>query len=88
MPAALHSITLRVTARQRAQIQRLAEQTGVDEQEAILRAVEQVEEGPPMPSAYDLMKKHIGSFDGSPDLSTNKAHMEGFGAWRAHGEET
>ena len=87
MPAALHSITLRVTARQRAQIQRLAEQTGVDEQEAILRAVEQAGEDRP-PSMLELAGTAVGSFDGSPDLSTNKAHMEGFGAWRAHGEET
>lgn len=87
MPSAVHTLTLHLTARQREAVRRLAEREGASEEEAVLRAVERVADQAPAPSAYDLMKKHIGSFDGPPDLSTNKTYMEGFGAWRAHEEK-
>lgn len=78
MPA-LHTLTLRLTARQRAKVRQLAERAGVDEQEAILRAVEQAAEEDVLPSAFDLAGDLVGSFSGSPDLATNKAYLAGFG---------
>ena len=30
-------------------------------------------------SCFDLMQPYIGSIEGPPDLSTNKAYMEGYG---------
>ena len=36
--------------------------------------------GPPAgPSAFDLMRAHIGRIDGPADLSTNPDHMRGYG---------
>ena len=78
MPAAAHTLTIRLTARQRAAVRRLAAREGVSEEEAVLRAVEQASEAAGL-SAYDLMRPFIGSFEGPPDLSTNKAYMEGYG---------
>ncbi|MGI9175333.1 MAG: hypothetical protein ACR2GR_08460 [Rhodothermales bacterium] len=38
------------------------------------------EDEQPFVSAYDLAKDLLGSIDsGTPDLATNKKHMEGFG---------
>lgn len=81
MPSAVHTLTLRLDARQREAVRRLAEQAGVSEEEAVLRAVEQAGEDQ-TPSMLDLAGDAVGSFDGSPDLSTNKAYMEGFGSPR------
>lgn len=79
MPAATHTLTLRLTARQREAVRRLAEREGATEEEAVLRAVEQASDDR-TPSMLELAGDAIGSFDGSADLSTNRAHMEGFGA--------
>jgi hypothetical protein len=34
---------------------------------------------PVRPSAFDLMRDHIGSVEGPRDLSTNPTHMAGYG---------
>ncbi|HLT48239.1 MAG TPA: hypothetical protein VK002_13475 [Rubricoccaceae bacterium] len=78
MSSAPSTLTIRLTARQREAVRRLAAREGVSEEEAVLRAVEQASEAAG-PSAYDLIKPFIGSFEGPSDLSTNKAYMEGYG---------
>lgn len=79
MPSAAHTLTLRLTAHQREAVRRLAEREGVSEEEAVLRAVEQAGEDR-TPSMLELAGDLIGSIEGPPDLSTDKAYMEGFGA--------
>ena len=82
MPAAAYTLTLRLDARQRAAVRRLAAREGVSEEEAVLRAVEQADEGHSAPVPGSLLEAFgdaVGSFSGPPDLSTNKAYLEGLG---------
>jgi hypothetical protein len=86
MPAPTRTLTLRLAPHQQEAVRRLAEREGVSEEEAVLRLVEQASEAP-VPNMLDLAGDLIGSVEGPPDLSTNETYMEGFGAWRAHGEQ-
>lgn len=88
MPSRSHVLTIRLSAAERRRLQALAEREGVDEEEAVRRAIAQVspeDRGSAEPSADDrpsvleLMGDAVGSVDGPPDLSTNKAYMEGYG---------
>jgi hypothetical protein len=86
MPAPTRTLTLRLAPHQQEAVRRLAEREGVSEEEAILRLVEQAG-ARAAPSMLDRAGDLIGSVEGPPDLSTNETYMEGFGAWRAHGEQ-
>lgn len=41
--------------------------------------LDQASETPESPSAFDLMRDHIGSVEGPSDLSTSPAHMTAYG---------
>lgn len=78
---------MRVTPSEKAKIERLAEQQGSTQKEAVLRAVErELEDGDeiePQPgSALELIADLVGveeDSDAPTDLSTNPKHMEGYG---------
>ena len=90
MPATEKNFGMRLAPDQRRAIERLAEARGVTMKEAVLDAVRrqladlaerdaQADE-PYVPTGRLKGAEHlIGTFDGPSDLSTNPAHMEGYG---------
>ena len=82
MPAPPRPLTIHLDARRQARVRSLAERGGISEEEAVLRAVDQVSEDGEVASMRELAGDLIGSFDGSPDLSTNKDYLRGLGERR------
>ena len=83
---------MRLAPHERRQIERLAETRGTTMKDAVLEAVQrqldrlaaqdaaQNADEPYVPTGRLRGAEHlIGCFDGPVDLSTNKAHLEGFG---------
>ena len=81
---------MRLAPDERRQIERLAEARGTTMKDAVLDAVRQQladlarrdaqEDEPYVPTGRLKGAKHlIGSIDGPEDLSTNPAHLEGYG---------
>lgn len=75
---------MRLTPAQKAKIERLSHQKGTNQKEAVLEAVdESLNENLPVEvregSFLDGIEDVIASVEGPGDLSTNPAHMEGFG---------
>lgn len=76
---------MRVTPSEKAKIERLAEQQGSTQKDAVLRAVEREledkeEEIEAQPgSVFELTKDLCGSVEGPGDLSTNPKYMEDYG---------
>jgi len=65
-----------------AQLEIFARQKGLSRSEIIRRALIDYfsnDDGSKAASFLDLSRDLVGSIDGSPDLSTNKAHFEGYG---------
>lgn len=81
---ATSDLKLRLTAEQRRTIERLADRERVSAEEAVLRAVEQAlagePESPPGTPFHDVGDLLAGIGDGPPDLSTNRAYLDGLGA--------
>jgi metal-responsive CopG/Arc/MetJ family transcriptional regulator len=79
----MERINVRVDPRLKQQLEAEAREEGVSPSEIVRRVLEEhLQKRPPRESAYDLAKRIglIGVFKGGPsDLSTNPAHMEGFG---------
>ncbi len=79
----MERINVRVDPRLKHQLEAEAREKGVSPSDIIRQALqEHVQKQPPHESAYDLAKRLgiLGSAKGLPaDLSTNPAHMEGFG---------
>jgi hypothetical protein len=78
MPSSPQTLTLRLNARQREAVRRLAEKEGVSEEEAVLGAIDRAIEA--SPSMLDLMGDLVGSVDAPSDLATSKAYLEGYGS--------
>ena len=72
----------RVGKEDRALLDRLTQTTGRSESELVRRGLRLVAQELTAPrSARDLAGPSVGKFKGGPrDLSTNKAHLDGFGA--------
>jgi hypothetical protein len=87
MPATEKNFGMRLAPDQRRAIERLAEARGVTMKEAVLDAVRQqladlaADDEPYVPTGRLKGAEHlIGAVrSGVPDLSTNPAHMEGYG---------
>ena len=86
MPATEKNFGMRLAPDQRRAIERLAEARGVTMKEAVLDAVRQqladfaAADEPYVPTGRLKGAEHlIGTFDGPVDLSTNPAHMDGYG---------
>ena len=79
----MERINVRVETRLKQQLEAEAREKGVRPSDIVRQALEEhVQKQTPRESAYDLAKRLgiIGVFKGGPsDLSTNPAHMEGFG---------
>jgi metal-responsive CopG/Arc/MetJ family transcriptional regulator len=79
----MERINVRVDTRLKQQVEAEAKEKGVSPSEIVRQALEEhVRRHDPQESCYDLAKRLgiIGSAEGLPaDLSTNPAHMEGFG---------
>lgn len=79
----MERINVRVDTRLKEQLEAEARAKGVSPSEIVRQALEEhMQKQAPRESCYDLAKRAglIGVFKGSPtDLSTNPAHMEGFG---------
>jgi hypothetical protein len=77
---------MRLAPVERRQIERLAEARSTTMKEAVLEAVraqlrELEKEDDYVPTGRLAKAAHlVGCFDGSPDLSTNPAHLEGYGS--------
>jgi hypothetical protein len=80
---------MKLTPAQKARIKRLAKEEGTTAKEAVLRLVDAaLEERAPAPrpgSFLDGIEHLVGSVSGPPDLSSNPAHMRGFGQPRGSG---
>jgi predicted transcriptional regulator len=76
-------ISIRVESDLKRQLEDEAKAAGVRPSDIVREAIrEHLKRRKPQESAYDVMKRlgMIGSAEGlPPDLSTNPAHMEGFG---------
>ena len=82
MPSVPATLTLRLSRADRARLQRLAEREGIAPEEAALRAIARAEEAASLPqerSALEAAGDLVGSFDGSPDLSTNETYLDDYG---------
>ncbi len=79
----MERINVRVATRLKHQLEAEAKEKGVSPSEIIRQALEEhVRQQKPRESCYDLAKRLgiIGVYKDAPsDLSTNPAHMEGFG---------
>jgi metal-responsive CopG/Arc/MetJ family transcriptional regulator len=79
----MERINVRVDTRLKQQLEAEAREKGVSPSEIVRQALEEhVQKRMPGESCYDIAKRAgiIGVFKGGPtDLSTNPAHMEGFG---------
>jgi metal-responsive CopG/Arc/MetJ family transcriptional regulator len=79
----MERINVRVDPRLKQQLEAEAREKGVRPSDIVRQALqEHIQKQPPRESAYDLAKRLgiLGSAKGLPaDLSTNPAHMEGFG---------
>ena len=82
-PVGEERMTVRVKKGLRQQLEAEARVKGVSPSEIVRQAIEEhLRQQKPPESCYDLAKRLglIGVFKGGPsDLSTNPAHMEGFG---------
>ena len=76
-------LSIRLPRKLQADLSSIVESSGRSESEIVREAIEEyVKKHHRAPTAYDLAEKMgiIGCFDsGHEDLSTNPAHMEGFG---------
>lgn len=74
---------MKVTPEQKKQIKQLAKRKGLSAKETVMRLVEDAlqesEISVPQNSFLSGIEEIIGSVEGSSDLSTNPAHMKGFG---------
>jgi metal-responsive CopG/Arc/MetJ family transcriptional regulator len=79
----MERINVRVDPRLKQQLEAEAREKGVSPSDIVRQVLqEHIQKQPPRESAYDLAKRLgiLGSAKGLPaDLSTNPAHMEGFG---------
>jgi hypothetical protein len=79
----MERINVRVEPRLKQQLEAEAREKGVSPSEIVRQALEEhVRQWKPGESCYDIAKRLgiIGVFKDAPsDLSTNPAHMEGFG---------
>lgn len=58
---------------------RRAKELGRSKSEIVRDALEQQRSGLGKSSCHDLMQDLCGTFDGPPDLSTNRKYLDGFG---------
>lgn len=76
-------LTVRVTERLERRLRQYAEASGRTMSAVVRSALEehlhQPGETSGRPSAFDLMRDHIGTIDGPSDLATNPAHMTEYG---------
>ena len=79
----MERINVRVEKRLKTQLEAEAREKGVSPSEIVRQVLEEhIRQRTPRESCYDLAKRLgiIGIYkDAPPDLSTNPAHMEGFG---------
>lgn len=76
-------LTVKVSERLERRLRQHAEASGQTKSSVARTALEAYLDqasGPQgRPSAFDLMRDHIGSVEGPRDLSTNPTHMTGYG---------
>ena len=76
-------LTVKVPKHLERRLRELAEASGRTKSAVARTALEayldQAGEAAGPPSAFDLMQDHIGTIEGPTDLSTNPAHMAGYG---------
>lgn len=76
----MSTLTLHLTPDDETRVRRIAGQFGLDAEQAVLLAVAHAAEAVPAgPSAAALAGDLVGHVDGPPDLSTNPAHLDGYG---------
>lgn len=77
---------MKLTAEEKARIERLAELEGLSQKEVVLNAVEDrlisYEVEPAQGTMLEKMIRYSGVIDGEKDLSANKDHLAGYGAPR------
>jgi hypothetical protein len=77
------TITCKIPAKLRVQLEAAAREAGVPRSEIVRRALEQAlarRNGRRAPRAWDLVKHLAGSARGPADLLTNRKYAEDFGA--------
>lgn len=75
---ALKAITVKLTRSAYVKVTRVAKSRGLTQSAVIREAIEGLKD-PPAQSFLEAAGKAVGSVDGPEDLSTNPAHLEGYG---------
>ncbi|PJB61131.1 MAG: hypothetical protein CO096_30325, partial [Armatimonadetes bacterium CG_4_9_14_3_um_filter_66_14] len=82
------ALTLRLPNSLESRLRRYAEVRGRTKSDVARAALEadldEPNTEPGAATAFELMRKHIGSVEGPSDLSTNPAHLTGYGRRAVH----